>query len=58
MDLEERTLETAKERCEECGAALTDREIELALERGGPSLCSVHAAETAPAEDLAEPDGE
>jgi hypothetical protein len=58
MDLEERTLETAKERCEECGAQLTDRETELALERGGPSLCTVHAAETAPAEDLTEPDAE
>lgn len=52
MDLEEHTLESAQERCEECGAALTDREIELALERGGPSLCTVHATETAPAEEL------
>ena len=33
------------ERCEECGARLTKREIELALERGGPSLCTVHANE-------------
>ena len=56
MDLEERTLETAQERCEECGATLTAREIELALERGGPSLCTVHAAETAPAEELADPE--
>lgn len=56
MDLEERTLETAQERCEECGAPLTDREIQLALERSGPSLCTVHAAETAPADDLAEPE--
>ena len=54
MDLEEKTLETAKERCEECGAPLTDREIELALERGGPSLCTVHAAEAEPAEEIAE----
>lgn len=52
MDLEEQTLESAQERCEECGAPLTDREIELALERGGPSLCTVHAAETEPAEEL------
>jgi hypothetical protein len=56
MDLEERTLETAQERCEECGAPLTDREIEQALERGGPSLCTVHAAESAPAEEIAEPE--
>ena len=54
MDLEEQTLEKASERCEECGAPLTPQEIELALERGGPSLCSVHAAEAEPAEDLAE----
>jgi hypothetical protein len=45
MDLEEHTLETAGERCEECGAALTPREIELALETGGPSLCTVHRTE-------------
>lgn len=52
MDLEERTLETAGERCEECGAQLTAREIELALESGGPSLCSIHLAEVVPvAED-------
>lgn len=56
MDLEPQTLEKAQSRCEECGAQLTDREIELALERGGPSLCTVHAAETAPAEELADPD--
>ena len=54
MDLEPQTLEKAQDRCEECGAPLTDREIELALERGGPSLCTVHATETAPADDLAE----
>jgi len=46
MDLEEHTLESVGERCEECGAALTQREIELALESGGPNLCSVHRAES------------
>ena len=45
MDLEEHTLESVGERCEECGATLTEREIELALEAGGPNLCSVHRAE-------------
>ena len=45
MDLEEHTLEQVGERCEECGAQLTPRELELALERGGPALCSVHLAE-------------
>jgi hypothetical protein len=50
MDLEEHTLEQAGERCEECGAKLTARELELALERGGPTLCSIHLAELEPAE--------
>jgi hypothetical protein len=53
MDLEEHTLESAGERCEECGARLTAREIELAMENGGPSLCSLHLAEVVP---LAEED--
>jgi hypothetical protein len=45
MGLEEHTLESAGERCEECGAKLTGRELELTLERGGPTLCSIHLAE-------------
>jgi hypothetical protein len=53
MDLEEHTLETAAERCEECGARLTAREIQIAMESGGPSLCSVHLADVVP---LAEED--
>jgi hypothetical protein len=59
MDLEEHTgVETATDRCEECGVKLTPRELELALENGGPVLCSTHAAEIAPlAEDVTgEPD--
>jgi hypothetical protein len=52
MDLEEHTLEAVGERCEECGAKLTARELELALERGGPTLCSIHLA------DVEEPDAE
>jgi hypothetical protein len=50
MDLEEHTLEQAGERCEECGAKLTARELELALERGGPTLCSIHLADLEPTE--------
>ena len=57
MDLEEHTLENAGERCEECGAELTDQELRLILERGGPNLCTVHMSEIAPVaeEDVDEP---
>ncbi|MCW3067277.1 MAG: hypothetical protein JWN32_4449 [Solirubrobacterales bacterium] len=48
MGLEEHTLETVGDRCEVCGAALTARESEVALEAGGPALCSVHVAELEP----------
>lgn len=48
MDLEEKTLEQAGERCEECGTLLTERELQQVLESGGPTLCSVHAAEVVP----------
>ncbi len=51
MDLEEHTLEQAGDRCEECGAKLTEQELALALERGGPTLCSIHLAELEPVED-------
>jgi len=40
MDLEEHTLETAGERCEECGAKLTQEELRTVLENGGPTLCA------------------
>jgi hypothetical protein len=48
VDLEERTLETIDDRCQECGAQLTREELEAVLESGGPSLCKVHAAEEVP----------
>ena len=52
MDLEEHTLDQAGDRCEECGAKLTERELQLVLERGGPTLCNIHMAEVvAVAED-------
>ena len=51
MELEERTLDHAGERCEECGAKLTPRELELVLERGGPTLCTIHMAEVVPVVD-------
>jgi hypothetical protein len=48
MDLEERTLETVGEHCEECGAKLTEAELKTAMETGGPALCTVHAIESTP----------
>jgi len=54
VGLEEHTLESAGDRCEVCGGALTDREKEAALEAGGPTLCSVHAAELEPGLEEAE----
>ena len=48
MDLEEQTLEKAGDRCEECGAKLTQRELEQVIESGGPALCAIHAAEVVP----------
>jgi hypothetical protein len=57
MDLEERTLDdTLARRCEVCGAELTTSEIEASRETGGPFLCTVHAVEVAPAEELVEED--
>lgn len=45
-------------KCEQCGAALTDEELQAAIERGEPMLCAIHAAELEPALELqdAEPD--
>ena len=46
MELEERSIETLPERCENCGATLTAAEKQTALERGsGPVLCTICAAE-------------
>ena len=57
MDLEERTLDdTIARTCAVCGAKLTTQEIVTARETGGPFLCTVHAMEEAPAEELAEPE--
>ena len=47
MDLEEKVgVEDVKERCESCGARLTDEEIQAALEGASDSfLCARCAAE-------------
>jgi hypothetical protein len=56
MGLEEHTLEDSLEkRCQECGAPLTSAEILTARESGGPFLCSVHTAESLPADEEEEP---
>ena len=53
MDLEEHTIDETLERtCSVCGARLTTAEIESSREAGGPFLCSVHAAESLPADEL------
>ncbi len=58
MGLEERSIETAGDRCEECGAKLTPQEQEAVMESGGPVLCSIHAAEDEPGLAEAEADAE
>jgi hypothetical protein len=40
--------------CEFCCTRLTDEEISASVESGGRYLCSVHAAEELPAEEMEE----
>lgn len=54
MDLEEHTLDKAGERCEVCGAKLTPEELRVAMESGGPALCTQHALEVEPALEVDE----
>jgi hypothetical protein len=55
MDLEEHSLEPVIERtCAECGAQLTEREIEAAMDSGGAYLCTIHAQEQVPIDEEAE----
>jgi hypothetical protein len=59
VDLEERTIESLPERCENCGATLTDAEKQRILDEGASvALCTVCAAEQEPAIDseIDEPD--
>ena len=58
MELEERegVDPVIERRCAECGVELTEREIQAALDSGGPYLCTVHATEDdAPDEDAGAP---
>ncbi len=48
VSLDEHSNEVLGDRCEECGAKLTAREMQAVLESGGPVLCSIHAAEDEP----------
>jgi hypothetical protein len=46
MDLEEKTVEELPERCQNCGAKLTETEQATALEEGSRTiLCTTCAAE-------------
>ena len=57
MDLEEHSLDPVIERtCEQCGATLTAAEIEAAMDSDGRYLCTVHAAEEVPLDEVEEPD--
>ena len=58
MDLEERSLEPVGDRCETCGARLTEAELATALESGGPALCRLHASEELPLGEAAAEDVE
>jgi hypothetical protein len=52
MGLEERSIEELPERCQSCGAKLTDAEKRAALEGDAPLvLCTTCAAEQVPLAD-------
>lgn len=54
MGLEERTIEDLPNRCQNCGATLTDAEKRAALVEGsgsGQVLCTICAAEVVPVEE-------
>jgi hypothetical protein len=60
MRLEERTIEQLPDRCQNCGATLTDAEKKTALTEGPPSglvLCKICAAEVVPVEEEEEVEG-
>jgi hypothetical protein len=58
VDLEEHSLDPVIERtCEECGARLTSEEIKASLDSDGRFLCTVHAMEEVPMDELDEKPG-
>jgi hypothetical protein len=57
--LEDRTIEQLPDRCQNCGATLTDAEKATALSEGPPSglvLCTTCASEVVPVDEGAEPE--
>jgi hypothetical protein len=61
MELEDRTIEQLPDRCQNCGATLTDGEKETALTDGPPSglvLCTTCASEVVPVDDAEDADAE
>ena len=55
MELEERTIEQLPDRCQNCGAALTDDEKKTALEGSSKHvLCTPCAAEVVPLDEAEE----
>jgi Fe-S-cluster containining protein len=57
VELEERTIEQLPDRCQNCGAKLTDAEKRTALTEGPPSglvLCTTCASEVVPVEEADE----
>jgi hypothetical protein len=59
VNLEERSIEELPDRCENCGARLTDAEKQAVLESGASVvLCTTCAAEQVPLSDEAESEAE
>ena len=56
MELEERTIEQLPDRCQNCGAALTDAEKQNALTEGTSAqvLCTTCAADVVPLDEAQE----
>jgi hypothetical protein len=54
MELEDRTIEQLPDRCQNCGATLTDAEKATAIAEGPPSglvLCTTCASEVVPVDE-------
>jgi hypothetical protein len=59
VELEERTIEQLPDRCDNCGALLTDAEKQSALTEGPPGgrvLCTTCASEVVTLEDEEDPE--